>query len=379
MNLKSTYNFSEAKLGPDFAKENLKNFRQLIDAGLSFVVVSMPGVGVSYFLKYLVCQNFAYFVHVDLYSLPTLNQHEFYRMFLRDLKGNPDGKSDEQVFIDTKEILKNLAAKYDKIVVVFSRFDQLKNDFDANFLSNLQALTTIQSTKIVLIFTSIKPLYDIAPEAVTGGNLTFYSKHLYFKPFPSNDLKNLLKLNPESASSTQTLDKLIELSGGHNQLLRLLLASPKQNLLLDRFVKMQMKEFIDYLDYHQRKQIQKLALGKKIEEPDEYLLDVGMVKKIDSKYQLFTPLLAEYIKTNMPVKLPVKEAKLFRLLKKNMGSVTSKDEIFTEVWGPADAGENATDWALDALIYRLRKHPFMKANNYIIESHKKVGYTLIQV
>ena len=66
-----------------------------------------------------------------------------------------------------------------------------------------------------------------------------------------------------------------------------------------------------------------------------------------------------------------------------MGSVVSKDEIFAQVWpeksedvtGKSDL---PTDWALDALIYRLRKHPFMKANNYIIESQKKVGYTLIQ-
>lgn len=39
---------------------------------------------------------------------------------------------------------------------------------------------------------------------------------------------------------------------------------------------------------------------------------------------------------------------------------------------------NATDWALDALVYRLRKHPFLKANGFIIESHKKVDYILIK-
>ncbi len=79
----------------------------------------------------------------------------------------------------------------------------------------------------------------------------------------------------------------------------------------------------------------------------------------------------------MPTKLPVKEAKLFKLLRQNAGKVVSKDEIFSEVWPEGDNG--ATDWALDALIYRLRKHPFMQSHHYIIESHKKVGYTLIQV
>jgi DNA-binding response OmpR family regulator len=101
------------------------------------------------------------------------------------------------------------------------------------------------------------------------------------------------------------------------------------------------------------------------------------------EFKLFTPLLAEYIKTNLPVKLPAKEAKLFKLLRKNIGKVTSKDEIFTEVWGEENIDATGksdlpTDWALDALIYRLRKHPFITSHGYIIESHKKVGYTLIQ-
>jgi len=362
----------EAKLGSNFAQDKLQEFKKLIEAGVSFVAMSIPGVGASYFLKYLACQDWAYFVHVDLYSLPTLNQHEFYRMFLRDLGGKPSSKTDEQVFLETKALLKKLADTYEKIVIIFSRFDQLKNDFDANFLSNLQSLTTIQPSKIVLIFTSIKPLHEVAPDAITGGNLTFYAKHLYFKPYSKNDLKKLLKLEPEPTFKGNP-DKLIELAGGHNQLLHILLNSQKQqNLLLDRFVKMQLKELVDYLDYQQKKQIQKIALGKQT-EIDEYLLGVGM---ITSNHQLFTPLLADYIKQNMPVKLPVKEKILFNLLRKNTGRTVSKDEIFQAVW--EDDSENATNWALDALIYRLRKHPFIKSQGYIIESHKKVGYTLIQ-
>jgi len=39
-----------------------------------------------------------------------------------------------------------------------------------------------------------------------------------------------------------------------------------------------------------------------------------------------------------------------------MGNVVSKDDIFATVW--SDSPDQASDWALDALIYRLRKHPF---------------------
>lgn len=372
------YDFKEKDLGPNFAQDKLKEFKQLIDDSTSFVVISMPGVGVSYFLRYLAMQDFAHFYHIDLYYLPTLSKYEFYKLLLSELGGTPGRKTDDQLLTEAKKILKTLSNQQRKIVLIFSRFDQLKKEFDNQFLSNIQSLTTLASPKIVLIFTSIKPIPEIAAESLTGGNLNFYSENLYFKPYSFEDMKQLLTLEPPRATPKEMLDQLIILSGGHNQLLQILRRSQKQqNLLLDQFVKLQLKGLIDYLDYSQRKQLQKMVLGKTMTEVDEYLLGVGLVKKTASKYELFTPLLAEYIKQNISVKLPVKEAELFKLLRKNMGNVVSKDEIFAEVWG--ENSQNATDWALDALIYRLRKHPFIKSHGYIIESHKKVGYTLVQV
>ena len=371
------YDFKEAQLGKDFAKEKLADFKELIEDGKSFVILSMPGVGVSYFLRYLACQDWAYFIHVDLYSLPALTKHEFYKLLFHQLGGKGGTKSAEQLFSEAKQILSNLSKNQTKVVLIFSRFDQLKKEFDNQFFSNIQSLTSLTPGKIVLIFTSTKPLTELSTETLTGGNLNFFSESLYFKPYSEDDIRKLITLEPPRFTPPEILDKLIKLSGGHNQLLQILRRSQKQqNLQLDQFVKLQVKGLIDYLDYHQRKTLQKIALGKKVEEVDEYLLGVGMVKKTDSKFVLFTPLLSEYIRLNIPVKLPVKEAKLFKLLRSKIGAIVTKDEIFATVWGEGDGG--ATDWALDALIYRLRKHPFTQSHGYIIESHKKVGYTLIQ-
>lgn len=377
------YNFKESALGPDFAKEKLADFKKLIEGGQSFTVVSMPGVGVSYFLKYLACQDlpagrqdFARFIHIDLYNLPTLSQHEFYRMFHRDLGGKPTSSTDEQVFLEIKAKIKKLAQDYGKVVIIFSRFDQLKKDLDENFLSNLQALTAVAPSQIVLIFTAINPLYEMVPEACGGGNLTFYSKILYFTPYSLKDAKALFLLD-HTLKAHPDLDEIIKLSGGHNQLLHIFINSHKKtNLLLDKFVKLQLRDLYNYLDYQQKKDVQKIALGKTITDVDDYLMGVSYILEDKKGFRLFSPILQEYIKTNMPTKLPVKEAKLFKLLRNNTDKVVSKDEIFKEVWG--EDQENATDWALDALIYRLRNSQFMKSHGYIIESHKKVGYTLIQ-
>ena len=167
MSSKLPYTFKEKDLGPNFAQDKLKEFKQLINAGLSFVVISIPGVGVSYFLKYLAMQDFAYFIHVDIYALPILSQHEFYKLLLTELGGKPGKKPDEDLFLQSKKILQNLAQKREKIVIIFSRFDQLNKEFDWNFLSNIQSLTAVAPGKIVLIFTSTKPLYEIVePEAL---------------------------------------------------------------------------------------------------------------------------------------------------------------------------------------------------------------------
>ncbi len=381
MNSNVKNSFQEATLGSNFASEQLKAVKEHILASLSFVVISMPGVGVSHFLKYLACQDFGLFFYVDSYSLPHLTKYDFYKRLLTQLGGKPGSKNEDQLFHQSRAILKDLAKKNDKIVIIFSRFDQLQKVFDHEFLGNLRSLARIDRDKIVLIFTSTKPLTEVSPEAISGGNLGFYSQSLYFKPYSKEDLRKLLPLTSFKPTDEATMDKMIELSGGHNQLLHILLNSQKENLQHDQFVKMQMKDLINQLDYSQRRQLQKIALGKKVTEVDEYLLGVGMVRISSlqlptSSFQLFTPLLKEYIRRNLPVKLPVKESKLFKLLRKNAGKIVTKDEIFAEVW--AEKPELATDWALDALIYRLRRHPFIQSQGYIIESYKKQGYTLVQ-
>lgn len=371
------YNFRESKLLFDFAKQNIDKIKELIESSYTFTTLSMPGMGVSYLLRYLATRQFAHFIHVDLYSLSNLTKHEFFKLLIHELGEKSSEKTDLEMLNEAKLILVELAKKHSKVVIIFNRFDQLKKEFDKTFFANLRALKDSSPGKIVLVFTSIKPLYETSPKAIGGANLNIFSKHLYLKPYSVYDLEELLKITITHKISRLQLSKLIELSGGHSQLLHILINSEKKsNPLLDHFVKLQMKELLDYLNYQQKKQVQKIALEKNIDNVDEYLLGIGMVKKINLSYELFTPLLTEYIKSNLPLRLPVKEAKLFRLLRNKSGRVVSKEEIFEATWG--ENSHDATDWALDALIYRLRKNPAFLSHGYAIENHKKVGYILLQ-
>lgn len=374
--LNPKYKFKEGQLDPKFCRENFGKISDLIDSGITFTTIAMTGVGVSFLLRFLAMKYPAYFIFVDMYTLANLTKEDFYKALLKEM-GQETEKENEQELLDLcRKRLEELVRKHNKIVIVFNRFDQLEKEFDKNFFANLRTLRNVDPHRIVVILTSIKPLYEIAPEAISGTNLNLVSKYIYLKPYSSEDMEKLLKIKLLTPAERKRQDTLLKLSGGHSQLYQILAKSEKgENLLLDHFVKLQMREIYESLNYRQKKQLQKIASGKVLDNIDEYLSNVGMVIKKNRGYEIFSPLLSEYIQSASPLKLPVKEAKLFRLLRHNQGVLVSKENIFNAVW--EDSSE-VSDWALDALIYRLRKNPGFISSGYGIESHKKLGYMLVK-
>lgn len=378
------YNFKESKLGPGFSHDFYKKAEGLIQASTPFTILGMPGVGVSFFLRYLASYgstftkaNDIHFVFVDIYALSTLSRGEYLSWLLHELGISGIGKPEQEIFNLIKIQLQKLTDSHKKIVIIFNRFDQLKDEFDKQFLANIRSLKNIDPDKITMIFTANKPLYEVCPEAIIGTNLNFYSQTLYFGTYKDEDLKKLfLVLNPNSGLNSLDIDKLISLAGGHNQLLMILTKSEShENYLLDRFVKLQLSEIYEYLSYHQKKIVQNIAFGKDVDQIDQYLLKIGLVVT-NHGYELFSPLFSEYVKTHTAVKIPAKEGLLFKLLKKNLNQVVSKEEIFDYVW--KDKSADATEWALNSLVYRLRKNPGFRSSRLMLETHKKIGFALVK-
>jgi DNA-binding winged helix-turn-helix (wHTH) protein len=370
--------FKERNLRKDFCKKQISEVKKLIESSISFSVVGIPAMGISIFLRYLATRNFYHFIHIDIYDLSAYSKKELFKLLLRELEGNNPSATSYQLLNLCKQRLENLTTKHHRVVIVFNRFDQLKNEFKEEFFNNLRALRDVDKEKIVMIFSANKPLIEQAKETISLGNLNMFSKTYFLNPYTENELKQLLKLNaPNLKLNQEDFNKAISLTGGHYQLLQLILKSesPPNNLLADPIINLQLKQLYEYLDYSKKKLLQKLILGKKINlARDQYLFKIGYLKKIRGKYQIFTPLLADYIKAHLRLRLPVKEAILFQFLKNNEGKIITKDEIFTQLW-PDHEGETS-DWALNALIYRLRKNPTFVASGYLIENQKKAGYLL---
>jgi hypothetical protein len=346
------YNFKENKLGINFCNEDVIEIKKLIANSVSFSIVSMPGLGVSMFLRFLATQNIGTMIHLDINELTTLSKESLFNLLAKELGGEP------------KSVLVNLVKKEKRIVIIFNRFERLKKEFSHEFFANLRSLRDIDKEKIVMIFTGDKPLTEIAQQSISGGNLNMFSKTYFLKPFSNQNLDLLVKLNSPTIIKFPEYEKLLKLSGGHYQLLQLLTKSD------EKAVDLQLKQLYEFLNYSQRKLLQRLSLNKSVKSFDEGLINYGYVEK----GRIFTPLLLDYIKKNTYLRLPALESKLFKLLKQKEGHLVNKDEIFNVLW-PEEEG---SDWALNALIYRLRKNPTFSTSGYVIESQKKLGYFLVK-
>lgn len=358
------------QLPPNFRQKDIWQIKRLIEDSTSFTVVGMPGMGISSFLKFLVSQDFAYFIHIDLYELPKLDKHNLFKLLALSL-----GVAQKNI----KEKLLSLTQKHHRVVIVFNRFDQIKNEFNASFFSNLRSLIEVNKSKIVMVFSSNKPLYQWSPQAFARINLDTFSKHYYLKPYSNEEMIQLLNLyTPNLKLSKKLIEKYLLMSGGHFQLLQLLIKSERPHSpLLDNFVHLQVKRiYEESFTYKQKQQIQKIAFGKAVKEIDLYLIELGIVEKNRSEgYFLFSPIFTEYVKNTVATNLAPLENKLFILLHKNRNEVVVKEDIFNALW--PNEPDKQSGWALNALVYRLRKNPAFIQKAYMIKSYKKLGYSLI--
>lgn len=358
--------------------DEIEKAKKLIDLQTSFSVISFPGVGISLFLKQLVSQYSKNYFYIDVFGLPNLTNIELFGALLKRIGGKVVSKNENEIITSCKNRLEVLLETEEKIVICIGGFDQLKAQFNQEFFQKLRALRNINREKIIFIFGICKRIETLVSEKIMDTDLEMFSQALYLKPYSKKDLIYLLSIyGPKVDINEDEFEKIINLSGGQFQLLQLLLRLERLNdPLHDPFIKLSLQNIYQHLNYQQKKILQKVALEGLYNNHDEYLIRVGLVQKVGSKYQLFSSLFTEFVKTQHHQKLPTKEAKLFKLLKENLGEVVSRDLIFKKIW--EDEFDNTTDWALDSLIYRLRRHTFFVTKGFIIESYKKQGYMLIK-
>jgi DNA-directed RNA polymerase subunit F len=356
--------------------KNVKEIKEIIDASTTTSVIGIPGVGISIFLKHLAAQPFGYSIYIDIFGLPGLTSKEFFKELLTKLGGESDTQNESEIVAECRLLLKRLTEKNEKVIIYFGGFDQLKKSFNQEFFHQLRSLRNINQKKVIFIFGICRRIDSLVSENLIDTDLNMLSSIYYLKPYTDEDIRYILSIYGPKTSNEE-LQKALALSGGHFQFLQLLLRSERlHDPLNDPFIKLSLRNIYQHLTYQQKKVLKKIALQKSANVEDDYLINVGLVKRVGDTYEIFSPLFEQFLNKQTSWKLPAKEARLFKILKQNAGKTVPKDKIFNHVW--ENDAEKASDWALDALIYRLRRHPAFIAKNYIIENHKKQGYSLLK-
>lgn len=378
------HNLNESQLPTDFSLKKIGEAERLIRSGTSFTVVGMASMGISSYLKYLACQDFGTMLHIDINQLPEMTVEQFWKLVARQLGISNLNQETASLIVECQAKTKQLLSQTNKVVFIFNRFDRLANLFSVEIFANLRVIRDLDRQKIVMVFSANQPIPSQAEPSIMSGNLNLFSQLLHLTPYSQLDLRALVELYSPELLLRQNTDQALRISSGHYLLAQILLKSDHVtgNPLLDPNVKMVLAEIMRPLTPQQQSQLRMLAKGHTVPEIDPFLVDIGLVFQTTSaEWKFFTPLLQLYLatetKTYTKHRLPMREKKLYNLLKSKTGQIIAKETIFSQVWGDEDP--DATDWALNALIYRLRRHPVFKGKGFEIESIKKQGYRLTRI
>jgi len=361
--------YTDNPFSDSFCKNEVADFLQTIAASGSCNLVAMPGVGVTFFLKQLLHTSHDEFVSVNSYEMHEFSKAAFYNQLARKL-GLQAAPSDHVDLGAISDELKRRAVGHKKVVLIFNRFDRLGPILDQGFYENLSFLQDASGQSLVMLFVTAEPILEMAGQGMQD-LLRLLGATKYFPGYSVDDLREIMA----NSGVTEIEQQALELCGGHHALLQILMRCQNlDNALSDPMVELLVKDIYTGLNPKRRKAVDTAAAGHGSLRADPFLYGAGYLVKRGEKDKVFTPLLAEYSARQSKEHLPVKERRLLGILKRNAGRVVSKQDIFDAVWRESDG--IASDWALNALVYRLRRHAAFNNQRYTIESQKKQGFVL---
>ncbi len=409
-----------------FRKGDAKALGEHIRHHNSVALIGVKRVGISNFLRFFlhhpkIQETYIhngmthYFIPVDLNDLVERDIFPFWTLVLTRLvdvieesKLSENTKTTSSRLFRESIQLKDLFFTVDSVRKIaalltaqgiyptffFIRFDRIKDAITPEFFSNLQSIHDAAKQKLSYVFTSFRPLHQLAPDVFSKTSLSVFSHDLFIQPAKEADLRMILhtfqdryhlKL-PEKIN-----DWLISLSGGHVQYLQLALIrlrdekrlpQTKQELLdmlcTNEEIILQSEELFESLNKTEQDILVKIAEGKHVYDGAPYVWDTGMVKN----NQLFCPLLTQYLQKKQKglpaphTEFTKKEHLLFSFLKSKLGELAEREDIISAVW-PEFLELGVSDWAIDRLVARVRTKLKTQKSSYEIITVITRGYKLV--
>jgi DNA-binding winged helix-turn-helix (wHTH) protein len=359
----------------DFCQETTNTCLKLINASCSFTLRSMPGLGVSFFLKHLMQKQKYFWVPLNLYELQKPKPQTLIH-YLANYLGFPLPGKNGSLARCIEDRMSELAQKHERVVLIFNRYDALEQATGSFMLNALRSIRDINREKIVCICATSKSLSSqLKPKQMDCLNL--FAKEVFLKPYRPKELNWLLTLDKSATLvGPKDLQQVIFLSGGHHSLAQTLLRCQSlANPLGDPMVRLQLDYILSCLTPSEAKMLI-LESSRTQLERSHSLIRFGFVVDNYSQSKVFTSLVSQHLKTKHAQTLPPKEKALLSILQKHAPNHVSKDELIDKLWN--NTRDGGSEWALTALLYRLRKHPSFIASGDSIVTYKKRGYALVE-
>lgn len=280
----------------------------------------------------------------------------------------------------------------------FIRFDRLSEAVTPEFFGNLQGLIDATNQKLCYVFTSFRPLDQIAPVVFPRKSLSGFSSLMYLVPALKTDMQVILNTFTQRYNvnlQRKTIAKILEFASGHVQYLHvsliILTELPEHSatqlfstLRDDERIRLQSEEIWESLYSEEQQVLTKITAGKKVFQKDleatKYLWNTGILTK---KNEIFNPFFKDFITEKNrdtdeeEVELSKKEFTLFTLLETRINSICDRDTIIETVW-PEYEETGVSDWTIDRLVARLRNKLKLRQSPNVIVTVKTRGYKMVR-
>ena len=390
-------------------------------------VVSVPGVGRSNLLGFLAYNrnlrikhlgkdqdkfHFVYLNFSEIRKKPLIEATKFIFLglvdSLRERQMNKDYDVANKLFKDSlqlkdemvlfqglKKTVDYLALEKNlTIVFLFDRFEDYISVVDSEFFANLRVLRNRAKYQFSAVFTLNRPLEDTLEATLMSDFYEFIAGKIVYLPIydqPGIDFRiSYLEKITNQKLNKQLLEELLELTGGHSNLMRLsseaLLTTDQkfENKLVLRKFLMEQKPVRSALFgiWNSLTPSEQSFLSGDLKIEERYLENIGLTKD----GFLAIPIFYDYLKEKslsqtqggfsineageilqgeavLSDKLTSLEYKLLKYLIANQGKILDKEEVIGAVWQEGKTTLGVTDQALDQLMFRLRKKIEENPNN----------------
>jgi len=414
---------TEANYPVTFRTEDTKILGDHLRHTNSVNVIGMKRVGINHFLRFfffnpeiqkqfLDASKKNFFVHIDLNDLVEREVYPFWTLTLKRMVDVIDmttsdmnlKKQSKKLFVESIQ-LKDLFVTVDSVrkiasllveseyypILVFNRFDRMRECATPEFFGNLQSLKDHAQRNLSFIFTSYRPLWELKPDVFTKQALSVFCQDMYLKPTKPEDSKTILQSLEGRYRVTLTdnvREILLHLSGGHAQYLHLSMIKLRDLPTIPE----EKEKLLELLQNNEEANLLSEELFESLTKKEQEVLLSGTTQNGEAAYLkatgmitaeggVFSPLFGAYLEKRGMSKqnggeFTKKEHLLFTYLKAHEGDLCEREAIIEAVW-PDYAESGVSDWAIDRLVARVRVKLKNQNSPYEITTVITRGYKMV--